>query len=73
MAIKGNYRCVRVHQMRVGEVISQTRKMHMSVKMVEYSDEWYNEARDHLIKIVDDYIKNGSGWIKKAIERGWSL
>lgn len=55
--------CIHVHQLRGGDVIPQSREMHMSIRLEEYSEHWYEEAMTELVKSLDEYAKNGSGWI----------
>lgn len=55
--------------MRGRDVISQPRQIHISVKMEEYINEWYNEVAERLIKKLDEYFKNVSGWIVEATEK----
>lgn len=50
--------CMLVHQMRGGEVVSQTRLMNMSTRVQEYNDKWYIEVAELLVKKLDEYMKN---------------
>lgn len=40
----------------------------MSVRMDEYTAEWYNEVAEHLIKKLDECAKNSNEWIVEGIE-----
>lgn len=40
----------------------------MSVRLDEYTGDWYKEAVDQLVKKLDEYIKNESRWIEEALK-----
>lgn len=61
--------CVLVHQVKIGEVISQPTQMFMGIRLEEYTDDCYEEGMTQLIKKLDEYVKNGCGWIVYRIEK----
>lgn len=55
--------------MKGGEIVSQPSEMCMHTRLEAYSEEWYKEVAEQLVKKRDEYVKNRSGCIVEAIKR----
>lgn len=49
--------------------MSKPREKFIGGKLQQYTENWYKDVMDQLVKRLDEYVKNGSAWIVEGIEK----